>query len=37
MLKCAMFLRKIQSVEAKEVGLTIDLDGTVGCMVNGAD
>jgi succinyl-CoA synthetase beta subunit len=23
-------------VEAKEVGLNYDLDGTVGCMVNGA-
>jgi succinyl-CoA synthetase beta subunit len=35
-LRCAIFLKRIE-VEAKEVGLNyVDLDGTVGCMVNGA-
>jgi succinyl-CoA synthetase beta subunit len=36
-LRCAIFLKRINEVEAKEVGLNyVDLDGTVGCMVNGA-
>jgi succinyl-CoA synthetase beta subunit len=38
-LRCVMFLKKTQlKLRLWEVGLNyVDLDGTVGCMVNGAD